>query len=82
MQFLLIGSMKAKFKIPSAQRKIMYFLMTFDNLNKKKTESGVTETNTYSESGDMSSPSMPTVGKDVFAENSLRHLKKPATAKV
>lgn len=30
----------------------------------------------------MSSSSVPTVGKDVFAENSLRHLKKPATAKV
>lgn len=51
-------------------------------------ESGVikwdpyTQTNTYSESGDMSSLSVSSVGKDVSAANSLRHLKKPATAKV
>lgn len=62
--------------------------VAFRNPKSRKTECGVikldpyTQTNTYSESGDMSSLSVSSVGKDVFAANSLRHLKKPATAKV
>lgn len=77
----MFGSKQVESRLHFA-RTVAILEVAFKNLNKKKTESGVTETNTYSESGDMSSSSVPTLGKDVFAENSLRHLKKPATAKV
>lgn len=77
----MLGSKQVESRLHFA-RTVTILEVAFENLNNKKTESGVTETNTYSESGDMSSLSVPTVGKDVFAENPLRHLKKPATAKV